>query len=74
MLKGIPIEDTAVSCEFAQKVNHDIIVNHIHPEDGNVEAAVIAHTLLCDVCKRKFLEEEKNVESLNGGHNGLEEG
>ena len=61
MLEGIPIEDTEVSCEFAQKVNHEIVVNQIHPESARIEAAVIAHTLLCDICKSKFLEEAKDA-------------
>ena len=58
MLKGIPLKDTKVTCEVAQKVNHDI-VNGKHPEDGNLEAAVITHTLLCNVCNEIFSRESQ---------------
>lgn len=51
---GIPLEKTKVTCEVAQKVNQDI-VNGIHPEDQNLEAAVILHTLLCETCNKIFL-------------------
>jgi len=61
MLAGIPLKDTKVTCEVAQKINHDI-VNGIHPEDSRLEAAVITHTLLCDTCKNIFLKESQESE------------
>lgn len=58
MLKGIPV--TGVPCETAQKINHEI-VQGIHPEDGNIESAVIAHTLLCENCRNIFLNEAEQA-------------
>ena len=55
--QAIPIDDM---CEIAQKVNHDI-VRGIHPENENLEAAVIAHTLSCEVCREVFLQESKDA-------------
>ena len=56
MLKGIPLEKTKVTCEVAQKINHEI-VKGLHPEDEYLEAAVIAHTLICANCRYRFIKE-----------------
>lgn len=52
---GIPLKNTQVTCEVARKVNFDIVMNGIHPEDNSLEAAVITHTLLCVSCNKYFL-------------------
>jgi len=39
----------------ARKVNSDIVMTGIHPEDKSLEAAVITHTLLCVSCNKYFL-------------------
>ena len=46
-LIGIPLEKTRVTCEVAQKINHEIVWERKHPEDYFLEAAVITHTLMC---------------------------
>jgi len=61
MLTGIPLKDTKVTCETAQKINHDILKG-IHPEDNRLEAAVITHTLLCRACNSIFLKESQESE------------
>ena len=55
MLKGIPLEKTKVTCEVAQKINQEI-VKGVHPEDEYLEAAVIAHTLICANCGYRFIK------------------
>ena len=57
MLKGTPIGKTPVSCEIAQKINKQISEG-IHPKNESLEAAVIAHTLLCEKCRKILLEQE----------------
>ncbi|MBW6441501.1 hypothetical protein K0B04_01150 [Patescibacteria group bacterium] len=57
MLKGTPIGKTSVDCETAQKVNKEISEG-IHPESESLEAAVIAHTLLCAKCQKVLFEQE----------------
>mgnify|MGYP001480304111 CR=1 FL=1 len=52
---GIPLKNTRVTCEVARKVNSDIVMTGIHPEDKSLEAAVITHTLLCVSCNKYFL-------------------
>ena len=52
---GIPLKNTQVTREVARKVNFDIVMNGIHPEDNSLEAAVITHTLLCVSCNKYFL-------------------
>lgn len=52
---GISLKNTQVTCEVARKVNFDIVMNGIHPEDNSLVVAVITDTLLCVSCKKYFL-------------------
>jgi len=66
-LVGIPFESIRVTCEVAQKINHEIAWERKHPEDEYLEAAVIAHTLLCETCRNIFLEECAAAEASKEG-------
>jgi len=66
-LVGIPLESTRVTCEIAQKINHEIVWERKHPEDEYLEAAVIAHTLSCETCRNIFLEECAAAEASKEG-------
>lgn len=66
---GMEVRKTAVSCEVAQKINHEIVWDRKHPEDQFLEAAVITHTLLCKTCNAIFLRESAEEEALQGTGN-----
>ncbi len=57
MFEGaVPIDKLSLPCDSVKKINADIARGK-HPEDGLLEARVIAHTAMCDSCRVHFREE-----------------
>lgn len=60
LLNRVPIDKLALTCDVVRQLNAKIARGE-HPEDGILEARVIAHTALCDSCRENFHNEVLKV-------------